>query len=374
MKKPFVKTIIIYYNNKKYEYSIDLQKNLNDFYEEIINFLNIANKKKLISLSYKNYTLDLSLQGNLILKKIFTNDSNPTIEITTFPPKKSRDTENLDPFNSKKIINNNYQSLNKDINDIIENNNSNKLNSSFNLYVYNIPSFYETSQILDDYYKKDLQSQENNLPKAIITALDQNSNNNICISFPNEVIKNNFHKYLSYIKYENPKFKNIIINIRKNKRNLSVKQVNNSKKNSSDNYKMDMAAKILKLKNNHNNHNKNLHKKYFSYYQTNDINNELYNQLKKSGCDKIITDYYRHQNSLRNSSPYKDEEEKKILEERENKKKFISDKGFFNAVGKNSIQSNYISNYVDLTPSENPSNHKFRNVSKNKWMTNKGFI
>ena len=369
MKKSLGKTVIIFYKNKRYEYYIDFHKNLNNLVEEITNFLKVPNKK-FISLSYKNYTLDPSLQGNFTLKKIFTKDRNPSITIMTSFPKNSRNIETLEYSNSKKTIKSNHHSLTKNINRTIENN-SNKLNSNYNLYIYNIPSFIEMSQLLDDFYKNNSQFQESNFPKAVITALEKNNNNNVCISFPNEVIKNNFHNYLSYIKYENPKFKNIIIKLKKNNKNLSLSLANDSKKIPNNNYKMNIATKILKLKNSHNKH---LIKKNLSDYNFNDINNELYKQVTKTDCDKIIIDYYRHQNSLRNSSPYIDEEEKRLLDEKENKKKFISDKGFFTAVGKYSMPPHYISNYVQLSPSENPSTHKFRNVNKNKWITNKGFI
>ena len=37
------------------------------------------------------------------------------------------------------------------------------------------------------------------------------------------------------------------------------------------------------------------------------------------------------------------------------------------------MKPNYIPNYVGLTPGENPKNHEFREVDKNKWMNKKGF-
>ena len=37
------------------------------------------------------------------------------------------------------------------------------------------------------------------------------------------------------------------------------------------------------------------------------------------------------------------------------------------------MKPNFISNYVQMTQSENPKNHEFRNVDKNKLITNKRF-
>ena len=107
----------------------------------------------------------------------------------------------------------------------------------------------------------------------------------------------------------------------------------------------------------------------------NELNNDCYHglSLSRDGEDEIITDYYRQQNFLRNSSPYISENEKRILEERENKKHFFKHKNFITSVGKYSMKPNFIPNYVGMTPSENPNNHEFRNVDKNKWITNKGF-
>ena len=39
--------------------------------------------------------------------------------------------------------------------------------------------------------------------------------------------------------------------------------------------------------------------------------------LNRDGEDEIITDYYRHQNYLRNSSPYISENKKRLLEDKE---------------------------------------------------------
>ena len=76
---------------------------------------------------------------------------------------------------------------------------------------------------------------------------------------------------------------------------------------------------------------------------------------------------------MRNSSPYINEHEKQILEEKENKKHFFKNKNFVTSVGKYSMKPNFIPNYVGLTPGENPKNHEFRAVDKNKWISKKGF-
>ena len=97
-------------------------------------------------------------------------------------------------------------------------------------------------------------------------------------------------------------------------------------------------------------------------------------KFNRTGENEIITDYYKQQKFLRNSSPYISEDEKRILEEKENKKHYIDkNKNFVSCVWKYSIKPNYIPNYVGVTPSENPNEHSFRKVDKKKWITIKGF-
>ena len=52
----------------------------------------------------------------------------------------------------------------------------------------------------------------------------------------------------------------------------------------------------------------------------------------------------------------------------------MTPKGFCVSVGKYSFPPKYISNYVQMTPSENPLTYRFRPVNKLKWITKKGFI
>ena len=62
------------------------------------------------------------------------------------------------------------------------------------------------------------------------------------------------------------------------------------------------------------------------------------------------------------------------MDERENRKKFMTPKGFCVSVGKYSFPPRYISNYVQMTPSQNPLTYRFRPINKLKWITKKGFI
>lgn len=67
--------------------------------------------------------------------------------------------------------------------------------------------------------------------------------------------------------------------------------------------------------------------------------------------------------------------EKSLKEYQENKKKWISKHDFTRFIGKaSSSKPKYIPNYVHLTPSEPPANHKFREIIKDKWVSPKKFF
>ena len=94
---------------------------------------------------------------------------------------------------------------------------------------------------------------------------------------------------------------------------------------------------------------------------------------KRKREQKVLEEFYKHQQFIRNSSPYVGDYEQRIKKEKEDKKNWYDQKGFILSVGRYSMKPNYIPNYVTLSKSESPLNHKFRNVEKKKWITEKGF-
>ena len=203
-------------------------------------------------------------------------------------------------------------------------------------------------------------------------------NNTVRVEFNEESTLNEFISYISFIKYENNYYKNIIIKKDNSsfKNNTSKRNISHSNKNIrsyvhkfSKKYNYSNSNKMILSENNININD------VIKALKQNELNNDCYHglSLSRDGEDEIVTDYYRQQNYLRNSSPYISENEKRILEEKENKKHFFRHKNFVTSVGKYSMKPNFIPNYVGMTPSENPKNHEFRNVNKNKWITNKGF-
>ncbi len=73
---------------------------------------------------------------------------------------------------------------------------------------------------------------------------------------------------------------------------------------------------------------------------------------------------------IRNASPYVSEEELYRKEYIQSKKNWVGQKSFKNYFGKasSSTSSNFIPNYVTITPSEPPILHKFRDLEREKWV------
>ena len=240
------------------------------------------------------------------------------------------------------------------------------------LYIVNIPSLKDIKKTIDDYYQKN-QLKKNNTPTPFVSPINFSS---VKIEFPNEQILNGYKAYILFLKYEDPKFKLIVVkkdNMFKTIKKLKIKSLNLSESSNTergpdlnDNNKKIIVKNIIKLYQ----HNKLQYKNDNSSFSFNTLG------LKRSsdGSDKLIVNYYKNQQYLRNSSPYFSEEDKRIMDERENRKKFMTPKGFCVSVGKYSFPPKYISNYVQMTPSENPLTYRFRPVNKLKWITKKGFI
>ena len=245
--------------------------------------------------------------------------------------------------------------------------------NDLSLYVVNIPSMKDIKKSIDDYYAKN-ELKSNKIPTPFVSPINFTS---VKIQFPNEEILNGYKTYILFLKYEDPKFKQIVVK----KENLfkTIKKIKLKSLNLSDTSNTERGPNL-----NENKEKKIIVKNIIKLYQHNKLQYKNDNSsfsfntlgLKKStdGSDKLIVNYYKNQRYLRNSSPYFSEEDKRLMDERESRKKFMTPKGFCVSVGKYSFPPKYISNYVQMTPSENPLTYRFRPVNKLKWMTKKGFI
>ena len=248
-------------------------------------------------------------------------------------------------------------------------------NESIGAIITKYTTVKDVEKILENFNMNNLHFPNK---KGVLTNL---GNNSLRVDFNNEAYLNEFISYFSFIKYENPHYKNISIkkdvsNIKLNKKGISNKLLPHLIQNFDKKYNY----------NNNNTLSKSVSKPsklklkikiddVIKAMKNNELNKDTYHglSLDQKGEDEIIKDYYLQQNFLRNSSPYINEHEKKILEEKENKKHFLKNKNFITSVGKYSMKPNFIPNYVGITPGENPKNHEFREVDKNKWMNKKGF-
>ena len=377
------KIIVVNYNDNNYQFSTELVKPINIFYNEICSYFQINPNNFILYYDKQKITAD---NNNLQLINIINNNSNSFFKII---PKKLKigkklniqqninTPKKLTSITSRKKPSSNFLTISMQGNGINSNRNNNRNNNNYtnaNVTISQIPSVKDIQNILFD-FNNNQKINNNNFENSdgVLTVI---GNKTVRVDFQNESNLNDFISYISFIKYENNYYKNIVIqkdnsSIRNNIRNLSYSNNNVRKEIHKFNkrYNYSNSSKMLLSENNININD------VIRALKQNELNNDCYHglSLSRDGEDEIITDYYRRQNYLRNSSPYISENEKRILEEKENKKHFFKHKNFVTSVGKYSMKPNFIPNYVGMTPSENPKNHEFRNVDKNKWITNKGF-
>ena len=378
--------ITLDYKDNKYQFSTELAKPIETFYNEVCSYLQLNPKYYL--LYYNSTKISFKSNQNKILSDIVnTSNTNSLFKIV---PKKtktvnlrygtieqnnnSRNINRINPLSiSSKSVRNNLKTLTTKENKILNANNLN--NDNICAIITKYPSVKEVEKILEDFNMNNIHNK--NKKGAIINL----GNNTLKVVFNNEAYLNEFINYISFIKYENPHYKTITIkkdvsNLKLKKKEMSNLVLPNLERNFDNKYNYS----------NNNNLSKSVSKPaklklnikiddVIKALKHNELNKDTYHglSLNRDGEDEIITDYYQQQSFLRNSSPYITEHEKHVLEEKENKKHFFKNKEFFTSVGKYSMKQNFIPNYVGLTPGENPKNHEFREVDKNKWINKKGF-
>jgi len=390
-------TVSLSYNNAVYQFNTEIIKPIELFYNEVCNYLQINPNR--FNLHYDSKNISIKLNPDQKISEIIS-DSNPNsmfkivpkktktmnLRYKTIEPNKNIHSRNNDQMNqlnnlslSSKMVRNNIKSLSLRDNIIMKTN-----REAIGAIITKFPSVQDVEKILKDFNLNNIHFPEK---KGLLTNID---NNSLRVDFNKEAYLNEFINYISFIKYENPHYKKISI-----KKDVSnINGILSSR--GSSNKALPKIFNTFEEKNDfQNNKNNNINNnplaksasknpKYklkikiddvIKALKQNELNKDSYHglSLKRDGEDEIVTDYYQQQSFLRNSSPYINEHEKQILEEKENKKHFFKNKNFVTSVGKYSMKPNFIPNYVGLTPGENPKNHEFRAVDKNKWISKKGF-
>ena len=390
-------TVSLSYNNAVYQFNTEIIKPIELFYNEVCNYLQINPNR--FNLHYDSKNISIKLNPDQKISEIIS-DSNPNsmfkivpkktktmnLRYKTIEPNKNIHSRNNDQMNqlnnlslSSKMVRNNIKSLSLRENIIM-----NTKREAIGAIITKFPSVQDVEKILKDFNLNNIHFPEK---KGLLTNID---NNSLRVDFNKEAYLNEFINYISFIKYENPHYKKISI-----KKDVSnINGILSSR--GSSNKALPKIFNTFEEKNDfQNNKNNNINNnplaksasknpKYklkikiddvIKALKQNELNKDSYHglSLKRDGEDEIVTDYYQQQSFLRNSSPYINEHEKQILEEKENKKHFFKNKNFVTSVGKYSMKPNFIPNYVGLTPGENPKNHEFRAVDKNKWISKKGF-
>ena len=391
----FSKIIVVNYNDKDYQFSTELIKPVNIFFNEICSYFQINQNNYTLFFNKKKIATDNNSQQ---LANIIKNNQNIAFKIIPKKVKLSHQLkihphtisqENIKSITSRKKPSSNFLTIANEVNRSngkLKNKNYSNVNDNASVIISQIPSVKDIKDILNEFNNKLINNNNYNKSNNYLDnhegILTEKGFNSVRIDFKNESTLNKFISYISFVKYENNNFKNIIIQ----KNNSSFKNLNINNKTNNNMHKIHNITSSYK---NLPKKNQKFNKKY-NYSDTSININEVIRALKQqnqSNIDgyhglslhrdnenEIITDYYRKQMYLRNSSPYISENEKRILEEKEKKKKFLKNKNFITSVGKYSMKPNFIPNYVGMTPSINPNEYEFRNINKNKWITIKGFM
>ena len=223
---------VINYQNQNYQYSTQLNKQLNTFYNELCNYFKTNPDENLLyyqnqQLKTKNNKTQLmniiKLQDNssypyfCIIPNNSQNPDRTNIRYKTDNKHKQKqkrklNLQSLSVSRDKEPFSNNISSINKTTDTSKNNITNNLLNHDFSVFINEIPSVNDIEIILNDFNLKNKNPNNNILDieninnTGILTPI---SNNSIKITFQNEMLLNEFISYITYIKYENPYYKKI---------------------------------------------------------------------------------------------------------------------------------------------------------------------
>ena len=315
-------TLILFHNNQIFSFPVDQVYSLSTIITNVFKHFSLDPSQ--YELTYNNKAIKPTDKRTL---KSFlgTNKDNPTFTIR-----------------NKTILSSIGNSLIKGTKTSILSSSSTSSQSPTLVHISNIVTNQVISEQLHEFYnEQSIPSQ----PKITF-----NKGNNATVTLPSYKHALSFINKINKLK-QYPLYKHIHAEIISN----DVKCVTSSTNNSKVINRSGTMLSPIKTENT-----------LCDYYGEYDIG-------KRKREEKVLDEFYKHQQFIRNSSPYIGDYEQRIKKEKEDKKNWYDQKGFILSVGHYSMKPNYISNYVTLSKSESPLNHKFRNVEKKKWMTEKGF-
>ena len=190
------------------------------------------------------------------IKKIQKNKSNEVSSVSINKNNTNSKNNNNNTINNNKINNNIKNKVSLSTNSIIPDNKKiTKVNSlstdnftlkdinDLSLYIINIPSLKDIKKTIDDYYTKNGLYKQN-VPTPLVSNINIIS---VRIDFPNEKILNGYKSYISFLKYENPQYKQIVI--KKNNLFRTIKKIKLSNVKTINNSNNDVDNLLLNEKN-----------------------------------------------------------------------------------------------------------------------------
>ena len=239
--------ITLSFKQKNYQFSTELIKPINIFYNEVCSYFQINPNN--YTLYYNNKKLTTNDNNyNPSLSNVIQSDKDPFFKIAQkkakTPYKLKLQSETIDVNNnnekkkswsSRKNLPNNFLTLSKkemkphnQNGRYISQANNNYGNvgpvSAVGVIISKVPSVEDIEKILQNFNgqqnNSNLKTNNNfNIKQGILTVL---GNNSVRVDFQDEMRLNEFISYLSYMKYENTYFKNMII--KKDNSNIKKKR------------------------------------------------------------------------------------------------------------------------------------------------------
>ena len=235
--------------------------------------------------------------------------------------KEIKDNKDKNEFEDNKDNKDNNKD-NKD-NEENEENKENKENDNNEIKIIeqnaNLISEYDNKKSFDE-NKNELNTSKNE---------NKNNGNKIVyyIGFPAPDIAFDFNRYMNYLRLMNPTFKNVKINIQLAKKKSPKKSKLNEEEsdNTKRNYKMKYNYRYGTSLNLDEKDSDKRNIEILNIVRNNFLNNKMNGLIKVNASSNYIN----------SSSPYSTPYEERIKDYHENKKKWLSPKGFISSVNKN---------------------------------------
>ena len=316
--------ILIYSSNKKESIEFSPNKTIGD----LIKYLNLNNYLSNTDKENNNFKV---LYG---LEQLKVDDERKIYEIVSEKNNKSDGNDNQCPIRIMIINKKNFLGKNKGIEKIY-------------VTLENIPSFMDLSEQINIFIKK-YKNQE--------IKYDIKYKNNCCIIlFLSNEISFSFVTFMTNLKFTNKYYRKIIIKIKFNNNHLLKRNQNIDSSQKS----LTQKSNTNSLLNTINNDNSKINLKYNINCQKSNSYSHISVHTEPNQKNQIYDYFSNRYSSINYPTPYEQEKIINKIENEKSKKKWMTNKGFFNGVNTRSFN-------IFTNPYNNNKNNLLSSIINNK--------